>query len=136
MGLDRRERWVDASQAGLHFFALDDHRSEVATDASALEPGVAEVLQGQRIELAEVRGSLDGCAGQAQRRGRVAVVHAGVAVVLLVVQHLCRPAPLARDGTDNVGRLGVAHSVELYGDWFRHRELAALNGLGTNGLAA
>ena len=48
----------------LDLLALDDHRAEVAADAAPLPPGLAPQLDGQRVELAEVGGSLDGCAGR------------------------------------------------------------------------
>ena len=81
---------ADGRDARLHLFALDDHRLEVRADAAALEPRRAPQRHCERVELAEVRRTLDGRTGQAELvRGRV-VVHAGVAVVLLIREHLAR----------------------------------------------
>ena len=96
VGLDERGVGADRGHRRLHLLALDDHRLEVAAEAAPLEPGDAPAGHGQGVELAEVGRTLDRRAGEAERRRRLLVVHAGVAVVGLVVEHLRRGPPAAR----------------------------------------
>ena len=77
-------------RGGLYLFALDDHVQEVRRDASPLEPLLAPVRDGERVELAEVSGPFDRCTGQAELGGLGIVMDAGMPAVLLVGQHLHR----------------------------------------------
>jgi hypothetical protein len=79
-------------QRRLHLLALDHHGSEVAADAAPLEPRVAPHRHGQGVELAEVGGSFDRGADEPERRGLPGVVHAGMALDDLVLEHLGRRA--------------------------------------------
>ncbi len=104
VALVRRDRGRDVAGGRgrrLDLLALDDHRAEVAADAAPLPPGVAPQLDGERVELAEVRRSLDRRARQPERRRGVAVVDALAPVVRLLLQHLGRPAP--RSGQGDLG---------------------------------
>ena len=82
--------WASNRERGADFFALDHHGREVTADAAAFEPALSPDERGERVELAEVRGGLDGSPGQSQTPGRVGVVDAAVAAVLLGGQHLGR----------------------------------------------
>ena len=101
VGLDRRRDLAGRRRRRLDLLALDDHRAEVAADAAPLPPGVAPQLDGERVELAEVGGSLDRRAEQAERRRRLTVVDALAALVRLLLEHLGRPAP--RSGQRDLG---------------------------------
>ena len=98
----RADSLAGRRQRRLHLLALDHHRAEVAADAAALEPGLPPQRDGERIELAEVGRPLDRRAGEPERRRRVAVVDAGVAVDVLLGEHLRRRPP--RPGQGDLGR--------------------------------
>ena len=90
---------------GTHLLAFDHHVLVVRAEAAAFEPGVAEQLEQQRLELAEMRGPFDRPGTQPQRRGGGVVVDRLVAVVDLFGQHLPRLAPAAAEqGQFSVGR--------------------------------
>jgi hypothetical protein len=88
LGGDARKRRSHRCQRSAHLVALDDHVEEVRTDAATLEPDLAPALHRQRVDLAEVRGTFDRCAGETQLRRRLVVVHARVTGVLLIGEHL------------------------------------------------
>jgi hypothetical protein len=83
-------------ERGLHLLALDDHRAEVRADTAALEPRRAPSRNRERIDLAEVRRPFDRRPGEAERLRGGIVVHARMAVVLLLGQHLGRASPRSR----------------------------------------
>jgi hypothetical protein len=60
----------------------------VGTDAASLEPCIAEDLVEQGYKLAEMGGSFDGRAGEAEVFRHFVVVDRQMAVVFLVTQHL------------------------------------------------
>ena len=92
----------------LHFLALDHHVEEMRADASVREPAVTPQRRAERLELTEVRRSLDRRTGESEPGRSVAVVHALVAVVGLVVEELGRqpqrPHQLDGCGREQMGR--------------------------------
>ncbi|CAA9390065.1 MAG: hypothetical protein AVDCRST_MAG06-1514, partial [uncultured Nocardioides sp.] len=109
VGLDDGGSPARRGQRRLHLLALDHHRPEVAADAPRREPRVTPHARGEGVDLAEVGRPLDRCARQAERRRLPGVVHAGVAVDLLVLQHLRRGAE--RPGERDVGGEGHRRKV-------------------------
>src|SRR6185369_16551384 len=66
-------------------------------ETAALEPSAPPQVREQRDELTEVRGSLDRPGAKAELVRHRVVVNRGVAAVLLVGQHLSRPAQRTAD---------------------------------------
>src|ERR1700742_4698097 len=79
-----------SGQRRLHRLTLDDHLPEVCANAATAEPVVAPHQDTERVDLAEMRRTLDWRAGQAQCCGLAFAVQAQVAVVDLLGQHLRR----------------------------------------------
>jgi hypothetical protein len=80
---------------GAHLLAFDHHVLVMRADAAGFEPGLAEKLAQQRVELAEMGGPFDRPGAQPQRRGSGVIVDRLVAVVDLLGQHLPRLAQRA-----------------------------------------
>jgi hypothetical protein len=90
-----------------HLLAFDHHGLVVGADASGLEPFAAEQSDQQRVELAEMRGTLDRAGAQAQALGGLVVVDRQMTVVGLRGQHLPRRSQrTAQRGRGEIGERG------------------------------
>ena len=116
LGADACQGGRDGLEGSSDLFALHHHVQEVRTDAASLEPRLAPAFDRKWVDLAEVGRAFDGRAGEAELCSGRLVVHARVAGVLLLGQHLRRRSQRPDQRLAVTSDLGVETHVAIVPD--------------------